>query len=808
MADVIRAAASVDSPRRGLESDAVIAQLLELARTRTGMDVAWLSRFRDGRQVFEHLAGPAEAYGLASGGSRALADSYCALVVDGRLPNLVTDARRDRIARDLSMTRDLGLGAYLGAPVLGADGEALGTIACVHRASVYDVGPAEVRFLELLATAAGELLGSDQIVLDRQRRVRDRVGAMLEPGLLTTAFQPIVDITTNRVVGAEALTRFPGEPHEPDRWFADAHSVGLGSALELAAVRQAFAALDELPDDVYLSVNTSPQLLTSPELLQLVCSLPGDRIIVELTEHAAVSDYDEVLRAIEALREHGVRFAVDDVGAGFASFSHVLRIRPDILKIDVSITRGIDQDPARRGLARAIVDLAHEIGATVVAEGIEGQAELDRVVAIGVDAAQGFFVGRPRALPLATRVPRAAIPSTDGDPRVESEQDARRLAEMRFELALLHSPIGIAVVGLDGTFLHTNPALDAMFGYPEAELRRLTFQDITHPEDLAADLELMEECLAGARDGYQMEKRYRRSDGTILPGLLSVVLVRNSDGRPLYFISQIQSLEPGIRGRTRRGPRRSRRRLEPPRAGGAVSTALDELADAIVLLDLDGAIEGWNRAAERLYGWAAQDVIGRDLSLIVPPEGMDELRGLLERARAGERVDRLAVRKHRDGRRLAVLLAVAPRRAPDGAIIGTYSMTRSLHERAMLLGAAIEAEVRLRAPSPLESEATLVTTEHGIARYVSQSIRAVLGYEPDALVDEDLTRYVHAEDISRAVLTFDEAISDPSRPRLVHLRIRDASGVWQPVEVTVVSMLEQPVIDGVALRVRRLESKA
>lgn len=804
MADVIRAEASVGSLRRRLESDAVVAQLLELARSRTGMDVAWLSRFRDGRQVFEHLAGPADAYGLAPGGSRALADSYCALVVEGRLPHLVADARRDPIARDLPMTRDLGLGAYLGVPVLGADGEPVGTIECIHRAAVYDVGPPEVRFVELLATAAGEMLGSDRIVFDRQRRLRERVGAMLEPGVLTTAFQPIVDIATNRVVGAEALTRFPEAPLEPDRWFADAHSVGLGTALELAAVRQAFAALDKLPDGVYLSVNTSPQLLTSPELLDLVCTHRGDRVTVELTEHAAVSDYDEVLRSINALRKHGVRLAVDDVGAGFASFSHVLRIRPDILKIDVSITRGIDQDSARRGLARAIVDLAREIGAAIVAEGIERQAELDRVVAIGVDAVQGFFVGKPKPLPLATRIPRAATQSTGVDPRVEGEQDARRLAEMRFELALLHSPIGVAIVGLDGTFQHTNPALDAMLGYPEAELRRLTFQDITHPADLAADLELVAECLSGARDGYQMEKRYLRSDGTVLPSLLSVVLVRNSDGRPLYFISQIQPRDQVGRGR-RRASGHLRRRSEPTRADAATPSPLDEVEDAVVFLDLDGRIEGWNPAAERLYGWRARDAIGRDLSMIVPPDGQDELAGLLARARGGERVDRLAVRKHRDGRRLGVLLSAAPRRAPDGTIIGTYSITRPLHQHSMLTAAAVEAEVRLRAPSPLESEATLVTTEHGVARYVGQSIRAVLGHEPDALVDGDLGEYVHPDDRARAELAFDEAISDPSRPRVVRLRIRDVGGGWQPVEVTVVSMLEQPVIDGVALRVRRLE---
>jgi PAS domain S-box-containing protein len=806
MADVVGAdpGLGVGLGRRALEVDAIVAQLLDLARTRTGMDVAWVARDRDGQLVFEHLGGASEAFGLARGSSRALADSYCGHLLDGRLPNLVTDARRDPATRDLAMTRALGLGAFIGVPILGADTTPLGVLACAHRAAVYDVGPAEVRFLELLAAATGELLGDDQIARERQRRLRDRVGIVLEPGRLTTAFQPIVDITTNRIVGAEALTRFPAEPREPDRWFADAQSVGLGTALELAAVRQAFSDFARLPPAVYLGVNASPQLLCNPEFHALVAELPGDRLVIELTEHAAVADYEELLQSIDLLRARRVRFAVDDVGAGFASFSHVLRVRPDILKIDVSITRGIDQDPARRGLARAIVDLAREIGATVVAEGIERQAELDRVGAIGVDAVQGFFIGRPRPLPMVTRVPRAAAPAPAADPRVEGEQDARRLAETRFELALLHSPIGIAIVGLDGAFLHTNPALDQILGYSAVQLRERTFQDITHPDDLAPDLELVEQCLAGTRDGYQMRKRYRHADGRMIPSLLSVVLVRNADGRPLYFISQIQPEGPGSRDRAaRRADRRARRDRTPLEPDASAGPSIDELEDAFVFHRADGTIGAWNRAAARLLGWRARDVVGRHVSLIVPPEGLDDLQGMLRRAADGERTDRLAVCKHRDGRRVAVVIAAAPVRDVQDRICGASTSIRELRDQDVVLGAVVEAEIRLRSPHELGSEAVLVTTERGIVKFASDSVGAVLGYAPATLMDQDLTEYVHPDDLERTVLDFDEAISHPNHPRTVEHRVRDASGSWLPAETTIVSLLEHPVIDGVALRVRR-----
>lgn len=116
---------------------------------------------------------------------------------------------------------------------------------------------------------------------------------------------------------------------------------------------------------------------------------------------------------------------------------------------------------------------------------------------------------------------------------------AHRLADQRFELALLHAPIGMALVALDGSFISANPALEQMLGVGEGELEGRRFQDVTHPDDLELDLELLEECLRGVRHGYSMDKRYVRSDRSILWATLAVVLVRDPGGQPLHFISQI-----------------------------------------------------------------------------------------------------------------------------------------------------------------------------------------------------------------------------------------------------------------------------
>ena len=110
-------------------------------------------------------------------------------------------------------------------------------------------------------------------------------------------------------------------------------------------------------------------------------------------------DYGVLVNATVPLRKRGVRFAVDDTGAGFASFNHVLQLRPDIIKLDRSLVADAPSDRARRTLIVAFTLLANDIGALVTAEGVETSAELETVIDLGVDHVQGYFVGRPSAAP-------------------------------------------------------------------------------------------------------------------------------------------------------------------------------------------------------------------------------------------------------------------------------------------------------------------------------------------------------------------------------------------------------------------------
>jgi EAL domain-containing protein (putative c-di-GMP-specific phosphodiesterase class I) len=236
----------------------------------------------------------------------------------------------------------------------------------------------------------------------RREQETARVLALLAGSELRVVFQPIISTDTGCLVGAEALSRFAwvdadGAPCPPDVVFAQAAAVGLGVELELLAVRTALGASLALPDDLYVSVNVSPAVLLSPLLTDclLASGLPLRRLVLEITEHVSVLDYDLLSARAADLRALGIRLAVDDAGAGFSSFRHILRLCPEYIKLDRTLIENISEDPARRALAAAVVLFAFEVGSAVVAEGVETLAELRTAQTLGIEAAQGFLLGRP-----------------------------------------------------------------------------------------------------------------------------------------------------------------------------------------------------------------------------------------------------------------------------------------------------------------------------------------------------------------------------------------------------------------------------
>jgi EAL domain-containing protein (putative c-di-GMP-specific phosphodiesterase class I)/DNA-binding NarL/FixJ family response regulator len=227
------------------------------------------------------------------------------------------------------------------------------------------------------------------------------IRSIIDDAAFTVVFQPIVGIDKDRVLGVEALARFDAEPNQsPDLWFGEADAVGLGVDLDVAVARKALSIIPDLPPGVDLFLNMRPETIFSGRYEDVLAAVPGQRVVLELTEHAPVHDYRRLTQVVDDLRVAGFRLAVDDVGAGYASLRHLLNLTPDMLKIDISLCRLIEEDRARQLLVKALTSLGRELSATVLAEGVETGAELDALRELGVEYAQGFFLGRPGSPPL------------------------------------------------------------------------------------------------------------------------------------------------------------------------------------------------------------------------------------------------------------------------------------------------------------------------------------------------------------------------------------------------------------------------
>jgi len=257
--------------------------------------------------------------------------------------------------------------------------------------------------------AVVEILGCTRLIEHRETaealdvEERDactrRIENVLANETIDPVFQPIVELESGRTIAYEALSRFPDDQsYAPKRWFDDAWRVGLGIPLELLAARiAAAAALPRLPDKVGLSINASPPTVAAQGFLQSFGDR-SDRIAVEVTEHLRVDDYEDVRLNLSPLRAAGGQVAIDDFGAGYASLQHILKISPEWIKLDISLTERIGRDPTAQALATALVTFAEKIGVCVVAEGIEAADDLAMLRGLGIRYGQGFHLGRPEPL--------------------------------------------------------------------------------------------------------------------------------------------------------------------------------------------------------------------------------------------------------------------------------------------------------------------------------------------------------------------------------------------------------------------------
>jgi EAL domain-containing protein (putative c-di-GMP-specific phosphodiesterase class I) len=287
---------------------------------------------------------------------------------------------------------DIGFTASAYTPIR-FDGEVFGVLSVATKSiTVADWMPVRLGMLAEVGSLAGMVLAPQAVQNGRREKLRAEIADIIDRRAFHTVFESVVDLGTGAPIGYEALTRFDDHV-APDRRFSDAAIVGLGSELEAACASAALVASSLLPDGAWVSVNFSPSALVEGTACEVLKGMTRP-VVIEITEHNEIENYAAVRRAIELCGD--VRVAVDDAGAGFASLRHILELRPDIIKLDIALVRGIDTDPARQALAAGLRHFAALTGTMLIAEGVETDAEAMTIRQLGVDLAQGFLFDQPR----------------------------------------------------------------------------------------------------------------------------------------------------------------------------------------------------------------------------------------------------------------------------------------------------------------------------------------------------------------------------------------------------------------------------
>jgi EAL domain-containing protein (putative c-di-GMP-specific phosphodiesterase class I) len=249
--------------------------------------------------------------------------------------------------------------------------------------------PTVTEFGVVSAALLGPMLADHWRLAD----IRSQLDAIISDHAFTPVFQAVVDLESREVVGFEALTRFR-DGTRPDQRFIEAHDAGMSVRLETACIADQLEAATWLPPGTWVSLNVSPALASA--VVPLVSALErADRdVVIEITEHVEIGDYRQLVDALDLVRTRA-KLAVDDAGAGYAGLRHILELRPQFVKLDISLVRHVDTDPARQAMVAGMAHFARNAGCELIAEGIESEEELKELVRLGAHLGQGYLFGKP-----------------------------------------------------------------------------------------------------------------------------------------------------------------------------------------------------------------------------------------------------------------------------------------------------------------------------------------------------------------------------------------------------------------------------
>jgi PAS domain S-box-containing protein len=345
-------------------------------------------------------------------------------------------------------------------------------------------------------------------------------------------------------------------------------------------------------------------------------------------------------------------------------------------------------------------------------------------------------------------------------------------AELELATMLRYAPTGFAAFSPEGVFERCNRAFERLLGYASAELRSRSFEALTHPDDRESCRQLFEQVRRGRRESFELERRFVRKDGRVIWSRVVVGAIRDAKGRVLHMVGTAEDIS------ARKASEEAARRL---------AFLVDNAADAVASVDLDGRIQSWNRGAERLFGYSAGEVLGRVGDFLIPQSRMLETIIAREKIVRGQPVVRLETeRLHKDGGLVRVLVTVSPIRDADGRILGASSIARDLTEKRR----AEEALQRLSAVIHSATDAITGVDPGGRVTDWNEGAERLYGWKAAEIIGGDIMLICPAELLKEGNWIREEIKAGRRVERLDTKRMRKDGRIIQ------VQLSVAPVLDG------------
>jgi len=395
--------AAADAPSAA-DARQEIGDMIEALRAHLDMDVAFVSRQVGGtHRIFTHVAARGVAP-LASGDLNPNENSLCWLVIEGKLPECVTDTSLYEAAMCLPIVDAINVRSHFSVPMRRRSGQIHGSLCCFSYRPRPDIGERDMQMIRSVAQIVSDQIESRIELEERGEDAAAEIARLIVDDALTVIHQPIYDLTDWHLIGHECLMRHKTSPELSPRVLLDqARAAGRTLELELHVARKALATLDPEHPERFIAINVSPETLASPALGKVIPEGLASRLVIELNHQDTARDAGAIKEAIRVLKERAW-VAVSSDGVGFAGLQALVDLGPDIVKIDPAFLAGIAADPARCALVKALVQFAAETGVTLIAQGVETRADLQALREMGVRFAQGDVLGKPAAPGRGVRV--------------------------------------------------------------------------------------------------------------------------------------------------------------------------------------------------------------------------------------------------------------------------------------------------------------------------------------------------------------------------------------------------------------------